>query len=216
MKRLLFLFITLIMLFTSCSAPLIIEPSFPDTNADELFSQLEKAQAVADPENEEQDGNSKIAKIDSLTPNNVYAANTANENQLSFIGADGKAAYKIVYPQKTIEIIHDAAEVLRVALKEATGKNFKKQSDATADSTNEYEILIGDTNRTQSKHTLKEKEYSIKVDGNNIESVEMTVPKKSEIHVPIAAIFLIFSVFPSPQLLLDATVIPLSIPVTNI
>lgn len=168
MKRLLFLFITLIMLFTSCSAPLIIEPSFPDTNADELFSQLEKAQAVADPENEEQDGNSKIAKIDSLTPNNAYAANTANENQLSFIGADGKAAYKIVYPQKTIEIIHDAAEVLRVALKEATGKNFKKQSDATADSTNEYEILIGDTNRTQSKHTLKEKEYSIKVDGNKI------------------------------------------------
>ena len=41
MKRLLFLFITLIMLFTSCSAPLIIEPSFPDTNADELFSQLD-------------------------------------------------------------------------------------------------------------------------------------------------------------------------------
>ena len=88
--------------------------------------------------------------------------------KLYFTDADGKAVFHIVYPETTIEIIHDAAEVLRCALYEATGADFQKHSDATAAADGAYEILIGDTNRAQSEHTLAQREYSIRVDGNKI------------------------------------------------
>ena len=165
MKKVLLLSLALIMILTGCSAPMMAELSESDAANEALFSQLEEVEEVEKNDVEGLDVNSQVAKLDTLQPNSVYAA---ADNQLSFTDTNGKAAYKIVYPEKTIEIIHDAAEVLRVALKDATGKNFKKQSDATPDEGDAYEILIGDTNRSQSKHSLKEKEYLIKVDGNKI------------------------------------------------
>ena len=147
MKRILLLAIALVTFLTACAGPMT-------SNTSEALIQ-----------NEQQKASSDVSKPIEISQNDLYAN---KEDMLSFTGADGKAAYSIVYPENTIEIIHDAAEVLRVALKEATGKDFKKYSDATPDADNTYEILIGNTNRSQSKNTLKEKEYLIKVDGNKI------------------------------------------------
>ena len=147
MKKILLLAIALITFLTGCAGPIV-------SNASEALIQDDQQKASSD-----------ISKPIEISQDDLYAN---KEDMLSFTDADGKAAYSIVYPENTIEIIHDAAEVLRVALKEATGKDFKKHSDATPDADNACEILIGNTNRSQSKNTLKEKEYSIKVDGNKI------------------------------------------------
>lgn len=165
MKKILLLLLALITVFTGCAAPTMIDTSKSDIDTEALFSDSDLTRDILNASASSEENAIPNIELSTLLTNNVYAASNGS---LSFVGADGKATYKIVYPQKTIEIIHDAAEVLRVALKDATGKNFKKQSDATPDSGDAYEILIGDTNREQSKHTLKEKEYSIKVDGNKI------------------------------------------------
>ena len=159
MKRILLLSLVLIMLFTGCSAPMS-ELSNIDNKAS--FSRVEADQDGIGADAVGQ-GNMQLVKASNLSAN----SNVANESQLALTDSSGNPIYKIVYPEKTIEIIHDAAEILRVALKDATGKDFKKQSDATPDS-NSYEILIGTTNRAQSKQTLGEKEYLIKVDGKKV------------------------------------------------
>lgn len=153
MKKLLLLSLALITLFTSCTGSVASLPS----NDQELINNID----IQEPSNSDFEAITPMT----LPSNTLYAT---NEDKLFFTDSNGKAAFSIVYPEKTIEIIHDAAENLRVALNKATGKSFKKHSDATANSDNAYEILIGNTNRAQSKHNLKEKEYSIKVDGNKI------------------------------------------------
>lgn len=160
MKKILLLSLALITILTSCASPMMQLNSGAD---DEIsFSQIDASQ------NKLEQDVKNIEDIENIEEYALQVNNAKSANKISFTDENGKAAYKIVYPEKTVEIIHDAAEALRVALKEATGKNFKKQSDATADSDDAYEILIGDTNREQSKHTLSEKEYSIKVDGKKI------------------------------------------------
>ena len=165
MNRLLILFLVLVTLFTGCAANPATDMSDSASGSESLFAQLDAAQGAIDPTLSGENENVQGVDINTLTSSNAYATESS---QLSFTDANGKAAYTIVYPEKTIEIIHDAAEALRVALNNATGKKFKKQSDATPADANAYEILIGNTNRSQSQHTLKEKEYSIKVDGNKI------------------------------------------------
>ena len=160
MNRLLIIFLVIITVFTGCAANPPSDMSDSASGSESLFAQLDAAQGAMG-----ENTNLQGVDINTLPLNSAYAT---EKDQLSFTNADGKAAYTIVYPEKTIEIIHDAAEALRVALNNATGKKFKKHSDATPGDANTYEILIGDTNRSQSKHTLKEKEYSIKVDGNKI------------------------------------------------
>ena len=156
MKKIMILLLILVMMFTGCSAAKI---NMLDERAesDDVFSQIEVTELGGADANK--------AEVDSKPAKNVYASSI---EKVYFTDADGKAAFNIVYPEKTIEIIHDAAEVLRTALKKATGEDFKKHSDATDATDDTYEILIGDTNRSQSKHNLKEKEYMIKVDGNKI------------------------------------------------
>ena len=158
MKRMLFLSLALVMLFVSCSAP-VADIYNIDNKA---FSQMEADHAEVGPDIVEQ-GNIQFVGASNLSAN----AAADYSGLLPLTDSNGAPIYKIVYPEKTIEIIHDAAENLRVALKGATGKDFKKQSDATLDA-DAYEILIGDTNRAQSKQTLEEKEYLIKVDGKKI------------------------------------------------
>ena len=165
MNRLLILFLILVTLFTGCAANPATDMSESASGSESLFAQLDASQGAIDPTLSGENENVQGVDINTLTSSNAYATESS---QLSFTDANGKAAYTIVYPEKTIEIIHDAAEALRVALNNATGKKFKKQSDATPANANAYEILIGNTNRSQSQHTLKEKEYSIKVDGNKI------------------------------------------------
>ena len=160
MNRLLIIFLVIITVFTGCAANPPSDMSDSASGSESLFAQLDAAQGAMG-----ENTNLQGVDVNTLPLSNAYAT---EKDQLSFTNADGKAAYTIVYPEKTIEIIHDAAEALRVALNNATGKKFKKHSDATPGDANTYEILIGDTNRSQSKHTLKEKEYSIKVDGNKI------------------------------------------------
>lgn len=160
MYRLLIIFLVIITVFTGCAANPPSDMSDSASGSESLFAQLDAAQGAMG-----ENTNLQGVDVNTLPLSNTYAT---EKDRLSFTNADGKAAYTIVYPEKTIEIIHDAAEALRVALNNATGKKFKKHSDATPGDANAYEILIGDTNRSQSKHTLKEKEYSIKVDGNKI------------------------------------------------
>lgn len=160
MKRILLLSLVLIMLFTGCSAPVAEISALGENKA--FFSQMKVNQNGLGLDIVGQ-GDMQLNKASNLSAN----SNVANESQLALTDSSGNPIYKIVYPEKTIEIIHDAAEVLRVALKNATGKDFKKQSDATPDA-NSYEILIGATNRAQSKQTLGEKEYLIKVDGKKV------------------------------------------------
>ena len=156
MKKIMILLLILVMMFTGCSAAKI---NMLDARAesDDVFSQIEATELGGADANK--------VEVDSKPAKNVYASSI---EKVYFTDADGKAAFNIVYPEKTIEIIHDAAEVLRTALKKATGEDFKKHSDATDATVDTYEILIGDTNRSQSKHNLKEKEYMIKVNGNKI------------------------------------------------
>ena len=169
MKKLFFLLIAVITLFTGCAAPIQqADANFAD---EDILSQIDATENINNVDiidiskNDFED--TEKAEIKADVQNYSSSLNFASDkNQLYFTDSNGKALYKIVYPEKTVEIIHDAAEVLRMSLKAATGKNFKKQSDTSG--TTEYEILIGDTNRTQSKHTLGEKEYMIKVDGNKI------------------------------------------------
>lgn len=165
MNRLLILFLILVTLFTGCAANPATDMSDSASGSKSLFAQLDAAQGAIAPTLSGGNENIQAVDINTLSSSNAYATESS---QLSFTDTNGKAAYTIVYPEKTIEIIHDAAEALRVALNNATGKKFKKQSDATPADANAYEILIGNTNRSQSQHTLKEKEYSIKVDGNKI------------------------------------------------
>jgi len=153
MKKLFFLLIALIMLLTSCAAP--IDQAALAPNDENAFSHIE-----------ELNNENKVETVGNIQTYSSQLNLASDGDQLSFTDSNGKALYKIVYPEKTVEIIHDAAESLRLSLKTATGKNFKKQADTSG--TTEYEILIGDTNRAQSKHSLAEKEYMIKVDGNKI------------------------------------------------
>ena len=153
MKKLFFLLIASIMLLTGCASPM--DQADLSSNSEDSFSQLEAL-----------NNENKVGKMGNIQAYSSQLNRASDKDQISFTDSNGKALYKIVYPEKTVEIIHDAAEVLRTALKTATGKNFKKQADTSG--TTEYEILIGDTNRDQSEHSLGENEYIIKVDGNKI------------------------------------------------
>lgn len=157
MRKILAFSLVLVMMLTGCSASV--------TNTVGTNSNHDNALLPSEVTVEFDDPTENMAELDSLPANNVYASST---EKIYFTDENGKAKFNIVYPEKTIEIIHDAAEVLRTKLKSVAGVDFKKHSDATDATDDTYEILIGDTNRSQSKHTLGEKEYVIKVDGNKI------------------------------------------------
>ena len=127
MKKIMILLLILVMMFTGCSAAKI---NMLDARAesDDVFSQIEATELGGADANK--------AEVDSKPAKNVYASSI---EKVYFTDADGKAAFNIVYPEKTIEIIHDAAEVLRTALKKATGEDFKKHSDATDATDDTYE-----------------------------------------------------------------------------
>ena len=95
---------------------------------------------------------------------------TIPEDALLFTDESGAAAYTVIYPDFPTEIIEAAAEDLRSNLTVVTGAKFAKSTDRDTKTKDKGEILIGLTNREQSKvtETLKEREYVIKVDGNKI------------------------------------------------
>ena len=95
MKKLLLLSLALITLFTGCTGSVASLPS----NDQELINNID----IQEPSNSD---------FEAITPmtqpsNTLYAT---NEDKLFFTDSNGKAAFSIVYPEKTIEIIHDAAE----------------------------------------------------------------------------------------------------------
>ena len=114
MNRLLIIFLVIITVFTGCAANPPSDMSDSASGSESLFAQLDAAQGAMG-----ENTNLQGVDINTLPLSNAYAT---EKDQLSFTNADGKAAYTIVYPEKTIEIIHDAAEALRVALNNATGK----------------------------------------------------------------------------------------------
>lgn len=64
------------------------------------------------------------------------------------IGSDGKAAYRIIYPEKASPLLLEAANSLKLSLYQASGKKFDLSGDSAA--AQDCEILIGSTNRGDS------------------------------------------------------------------
>ena len=71
-----------------------------------------------------------------------------DENKISLIGSDGKAAYRIIYPEKASPLLLEAANSLKLSLYQASGKKFDLSGDSAA--AQDCEILIGSTNRGDS------------------------------------------------------------------
>ena len=71
-----------------------------------------------------------------------------DENKFSLIGSDGKAAYRIIYPENASALLLEAAGNLRMSLYQSSGKKFDLSGDSTA--AQDCEILIGNTNRGDS------------------------------------------------------------------
>lgn len=71
-----------------------------------------------------------------------------DENKFSLIGSDGKAAYRIIYPEKASPLLLEAANSLKLSLYQASGKKFDLSGDSAA--AQDCEILIGGTNRSDS------------------------------------------------------------------
>ena len=71
-----------------------------------------------------------------------------DENKISLIDSDGKAAYRIIYPEKASPLLLEAANSLKLSLYQASGKKFDLSGDSAA--AQDCEILIGSTNRGDS------------------------------------------------------------------
>ncbi len=98
-------------------------------------------------------------------------------NKLTLFNEDGTFRYKVVRPERNDVNINKAAAQLRVAIQEALNTEVEISEDwVDRDITEEevagyYEILIGNTNRPESKQvleTLEDYTYKIQVVGNKI------------------------------------------------
>ncbi|MBQ8208715.1 MAG: hypothetical protein IJZ89_08285 [Clostridia bacterium] len=79
------------------------------------------------------------------------------------------ADYKLIRSENASQAVIDAFSALRTALSDFCGSQIKPGTDF--DTAAQYEILVGETNRTESKNAnsdLTEKEYLIKMEGDKI------------------------------------------------
>lgn len=111
------------------------------------------------------------------TETTTIAQTTAESAEISLLGEDGKAVYRIVRPEQGTDTEVNAGIELNKSLKKLTGTPFTLTSDflmpkeSLDDVAEVYEILIGMTNRpesTQAKEGLAANEYVIRVTEHKI------------------------------------------------
>ena len=85
-----------------------------------------------------------------------------------FTNEESRPLYKIIYPENSAEIILQAAEILREQLSLITGAEFEMSDDSAEPSSDIGEILVGATNREDSRVELADNNYTLKIAGKNI------------------------------------------------
>ncbi len=106
---------------------------------------------------------------------------TDAENQDVIFNDDGTSRYKVVRPADgSSELVKAASSIILTIKKQCGLKDVKSISDDTSDGADEYEILIGDTNREESATA---KQYVIdNVGGRYLDFAILTIGKKIAIY----------------------------------
>jgi len=93
---------------------------------------------------------------------------TDGENEL-ILAEGGMSKYTVVYPAECAAVVKSAAEGIAEAINAETGASLQAVEDSAAST--EYEIIIGDTNRSESavaKDKMAESDYVVTVIGKKL------------------------------------------------
>ena len=82
------------------------------------------------------------------------SADVFSKEKVEYKDADGDSKYNIVRPAEAGRVVSGLAKDLFKRIKTEIGVSPKNIADDAADGTDSYEMLIGDTNRAESRQAL--------------------------------------------------------------